>query len=85
MFLTDLENGYSAALEVAGETVELEAGVDAVQLPLGPFIARGTLEEWRAVVEREVVDIAPLEEMAEARASATWSRDRTQFPIMDSE
>lgn len=84
-FLADLENGYSAALGVAGESVELEAGVDSIELPLGPFIVRGTLEEWRAVVERELIDIAPLEEVPEPAPVATWPGERTPFPIIDSE
>jgi len=60
LFLSDLENGYSAALKIEGETAEVEAGLDEIELPLGPLLARGSLEEWRMVLDREYSELAPL-------------------------
>lgn len=84
-FLTDLENGYSAALTIEGEPIEIESGAEAVEFPFGPLLARGTLEEWRAVVDREVAEMTPSTERPELPAVALWSGPRTPFPIGDSE
>jgi hypothetical protein len=85
LFLTDLENGYPASLSVADESVELEGGADAVELPLGPLSAKGTLQEWRAIFERELQDMAPSDERPEVEVPAAWSGERIEFPIVDSE
>jgi hypothetical protein len=85
-FISDLENGYSAALTVGGETVELESGADEIELPLGPLVARGTLEEWRAVLDRELIELTPNADRPELPAEAApWSGERKAFPISDSE
>jgi hypothetical protein len=84
-FLNDLENGYSAALTVGGETVELESGSDAVELPLGPLTARGTLEEWKSVFERELTELSPSDDRPELPVATEWKGERRPFPIGDSE
>jgi len=84
-FLSDLENGYSAALTIGGESVELESGAEAVELPLGPLTARGTLEEWRSVLERELMELSPSEERPELPVPTPWQGERVPFPIGDSE
>jgi hypothetical protein len=84
-FLSDLENGYPASLTVGGESVELESGAEAVELPLGPLTARGTLEEWRSVLEREVTELSPSEERPEPPVATPWKGERVPFPIGDSD
>ena len=84
LFLSDLENGYSAALTVGDESIELEAGAEAIELPLGPLTARGTLEEWRAVLEREIAELTPASERPDIPSSG-WKGERVAFPISDSE
>ena len=84
-FLSDLENGYSASLTVGGESVELESGAEAVELPLGPLTARGTLEEWRSVLEREVAELSPADERPELPVATPWQGERIPFPIGDSD
>jgi hypothetical protein len=84
-FLGDLENGYSAALAIGGESVTLEAGADAVELPFGPLTARGTLDEWRSVLDRELTELSPLEERPEPPPETVWDAPRVPFPIADSE
>jgi hypothetical protein len=87
LFITDLENGFASALTIAGEGVDLDAGADGVELPVGPLLARGTLEEWRAVLEREVGEMAALEECPPAAPRATRGRKtsyRSPFSIPSS-
>lgn len=84
LFVSDLENGYSASLTIAGETVELESGAETVDLPIGPLLARGTLGEWREVLDRELAEVStPTEEPS--APSSPWAGDRVPFPIVDSE
>jgi hypothetical protein len=85
LFLTDLENGYSAALSIGHETVDLDGGADAVELPLGPLAVRGTLDEWRAILDRELNDIAPLGDRPSIAEVPGWEGERVDFPIVDSE
>src|SRR5205085_7078924 len=61
-FVTDIENGYTAGLSIGDDVVEIDAGAEAVEVPFGPFLARGTIEEWRNVLDRELHDLAPLSE-----------------------
>ena len=85
LVLGDLENGYSAALAVADESVELVAGADSVEIPLGPLLVRGTLDEWCDVIDREVSEIVPLESLPVVVGPESWSGERRPFPIVDSE
>jgi hypothetical protein len=85
LFLLDLDNGYAASISIGGELVELEGGADAIELPLGPLVARGTLAEWRAVLERERAEMASFEERPVVGAPPAWPGSRRPFPIVDSE
>jgi hypothetical protein len=85
LFINDLENGYSAAFGVDGDPIELESGVDAIELPVGPLLVTGTLEEWRTVLDREIQQIAPLEELPSVDSPAPWTGSRCRFPVLDSE
>jgi len=85
VFITDLENGFASALTIGGEGVDLDSGADAIEVPIGPLLARGTLEEWRSVFEREVGEMAPLEDCPAVAQSDTWQGPRVPFPILDSE
>lgn len=78
-------NGYSASLTIGGESIEVESGAEAIELPLGPLIARGTLEEWGSVIGREASEIAPTDELPNLPEPAAWSGTRRPFPIADSE
>jgi hypothetical protein len=84
-FITDIENGYTAGLSIGNDVVEIEPGAETVEVPFGPFLARGTIEEWRHVVDRELHDLSSLSERPDALAPTTWVRTRTPFPVVDSE
>jgi hypothetical protein len=85
LFITDLDNGFASALTIGGEGVDLDAGVDAIELPIGPLLARGTLEEWRSVLEREVGEMAPTGECPTVSPADAWQGPRLPFPVLDSE
>src|SRR5207245_1757189 len=81
-FFADIRDGYSASLAVDGEVVEVASGVDEINLPLGPLIARGSLDEWQSIVDRECTELAPLEECPVTSTGASWTGERTIFPVL---
>jgi hypothetical protein len=85
LFLSDLENGYSAAIPVDGELAQVDAGVDEIDLPLGPLLARGALDEWRGVLDREYAEIAARDDCPSVQLSPPWIGGRTPFPVADSQ
>jgi hypothetical protein len=84
LFIADLENGFASALTIGGEGVDLDSGAEAIELPVGPLLVRGTLAEWRDVLERELDEIAPADACPQVEPTA-WAGPRVEFPVLDSE
>jgi len=45
----------------------------------------GTVGEWRAVIERELEEMAPPEERPAVEEARGWEGERAPFPVVDSE
>lgn len=84
LFIADLENGFASALTIGAEGVDLDSGAEAIELPIGPLIVRGTLDDWRTVLEREFGEMAPADECPTVEV-APWQGLRVEFPVLDSE
>jgi hypothetical protein len=85
--LPDLEAALEAAFEgldsditVGGETAPVRMEDDEVQIPFGPFLVTGTVDEWRKVIDRERADSLPLSQ-SPATEAEPWQGDRLQFPV----
>ena len=52
-------DGLTAGLEIGEEDVSVEGGADSVEVPIGPFLVTGSLEDWLAMVERELTQLEP--------------------------
>jgi hypothetical protein len=83
----DLEAAFDAASEgldsdltIGGESTPVHIDDDGVQIPLGPFIATGTLDDWRNVLDRERADALPLSQCP-AVVTEPWLGERLQFPV----
>jgi hypothetical protein len=85
LFITDLENGFASGLTIGGEAVDLDPGAEAIELPVGPLLAQGTLNEWRAVLEREMAEMSPAGDRPELGETPVWEGTRLPFPVIDSE
>jgi hypothetical protein len=85
LFVTDLENGFASGITISGEAVELESGAEAIELPVGPLLVRGTIPEWRTVLDREIGDMAGPDERPPVEDDPSWERERMPFPVVDSE
>jgi hypothetical protein len=85
--IPDLESALGAASEgldsdltIGGESTPVHIDDDGVHIPLGPFIATGTLDDWRNVLDRERADALPLSQCP-ALATEPWTGERLQFPV----
>ncbi|MEV4179989.1 DUF262 domain-containing protein [Streptosporangium canum] len=72
--------GLDSDLEIAGETVPMRTESDTVTIPIGPFLASGTIDAWRKTLEREKADAQPLSRcpVIEPRP---WEGERILFPV----
>ena len=83
----DLESAFDAASDglasdvtIGGESVPVQVDNDGVQIPFGPFIVTGTVEEWRMTVARELAEALPLSQ-SPAVESLPWTGHQVQFPV----
>ena len=84
-FVADLQNGFGSGLTIDGEAVDLEPGSEAIELPVGPLLAQGSLTEWQAVLEREMQEMNPKDECPALGKGHEWKEARRPFPVVDSE
>lgn len=83
--LADLENGLASQIELAGEATTFSADAESVEIPIGPLLVTGSIEEWRMVMEREYVEAVIVDQLPSVESSAAWSGDRTHFSVVASE
>jgi hypothetical protein len=83
----DLESALEAASEglasdvtVCDETVPVTADDDEVQIPIGPFIVTGSLDDWLKVLDRERAEALPLSQCPTVETEP-WRGERVQFPV----
>jgi hypothetical protein len=90
--LADLEAALDAAasgldgdIQIGDQNVPVTLDGDDVQIPLGPFLVTGTVEEWRTNLERERDEgTLPLSQLPVVEAGA-WQGDLTLFPVANVE
>lgn len=80
----ELSDGLAASLDLGDETVDLDPNADRVEVPIGPLLVFGTLDEWNALVVRERAE--PTRD-APVRSSEPLPRvgDLRPFPVVDSD
>jgi hypothetical protein len=76
--------GLNAEVEAGGEIVAVQVAEDDIEIPLGPLLAVGTAQDWKAVLDRERADPRPLSECPVLRPAA-WAGERRRFPIASSD
>lgn len=82
--LNDLGDGLGGEIEVASEILAIDAETEVIEIPVGPLRVGGTIGEWRKVMEREIGDMSPADQMPPV-VTAEWDGPRIDFPILDSE
>jgi hypothetical protein len=82
-FLEDLSDGRSAGMIVGDELVITDPGDEVIEVPIGPLLLTGTVDDWIAVLKREIgepVGGAPPDAMLNE-----WQGERDEFPISEAE
>jgi hypothetical protein len=83
-FLSDIEDGLTAALSIGEEVVMLEGGQETLEVAIGPYLVTGRLDEWRAMVDREL-EQGTDGGTAPAVATGVWAGERVPIAVADSE
>lgn len=85
--LPDLESAIEAASEglasdvpVGGDPCPVTVDEDGAQIPIGPFLVTGTVDDWRALLVREQAETLPLSQCPVIDTSP-WTAGRLQFPV----
>jgi hypothetical protein len=82
--LTDAGNGLASSISIGEEVVEHGPDAAELQLPIGPFLVTGPIDDWRAVLERERKDIAIPDGGGPPEGEA-WEGGREPFAVLDSD
>lgn len=83
-FLTDLGDGLAASLAVGGDTATVAGGQETIEVPIGPFLVTGIIEDWRAMVVRELGQ--PMEPgVTPGPPSGPWTGERNPILVLDTQ
>ena len=64
--------------------ITVASAVEVVTVPFGPLEVTGTVAEWRTVLDRELADMKPADELAVSDGDA-WEGVRSDFHVLESE
>jgi hypothetical protein len=83
--LDDLADGVGTELVLGHESINLSADATEIALPMGPMIVTGALDEWRKVLEREIDDLLPADELPAVPEPPAWEGPRSPISVLDTE
>lgn len=83
--LDDLADGRGTELVFGARSIDLPADTTELVLPMGPVLLSGAPEEWRKVLERELDDLLPGDELPEVSTPPEWGGPRVALSILDSD
>ena len=72
--------GLDSDVEIGGESVPVHLDSDEVQVPFGPFLVTGTVEEWQNALDCERADAQPLSQCPNVPVQP-WEGERVPFPV----
>lgn len=83
--LEDLADGWGTELVLGGGSIDLAADISEIVLPMGPVLVSGSPEEWRKVIDRELGDLLPGDELPDIPSPAEWDGPRVPFSVLDAD
>lgn len=83
--LDDLADGVGTELIVGAESINLAANSTEIALPMGPVLVTGALDEWRKVLERELDDLLPADELPAVAEPPVWEGPRATLSVLDAD
>ena len=83
--LDDLRDGRGTGISLAHERVDIDGDAEMVEIPMGPFLVSGSIDEWQRMMDRELDDLQPLGELPDITEPGVWKGERQSFPVIESE
>lgn len=83
--LDDLADGIGTEIIIGRESVDLPAGTTDVTVPAGPALLVGDVSEWQKVLQRELEDVLPADQLLDVPEPAAWDGPRTTLQILDTD
>jgi hypothetical protein len=83
--LDDLADGVGSELIVGRESINLPADSTEIALPMGPALVTGGLDEWRKVLERELDNLLPADELPAVAEPPVWDGPRVNVWVLDTD
>lgn len=83
--LDDLADGRGTELVFGGSAFDLPAETTELVIPMGPVLVSGSLDEWRKVLDRELDDVLPADEVPHLDHPGDWDGARHPLSILDSD
>lgn len=83
--LDDLADGVGSELIVGRESINLPADSAEIALPMGPALVTGGLDEWRKVLERELDNLLPADELPAVPEPPVWDGPRVNVWVLDTD
>lgn len=83
--LDDLADGRGTELVFGGGSIDLPADTAEIVLPAGPVLVSGAPEEWRKVLDRELDDLLPGDEVPDEPAPPECQGTRIALSVLDTD
>jgi hypothetical protein len=83
--LDDLADGRGTELVFGGVPIDLPADTTEILLPMGPVVLGGAPDEWRKVIDRELGDLLPGDELPDIPAPTAWDGPRMARSVLDTD
>lgn len=83
--LNDLGDGRGSEIEIGGEMIEIPGDAEVIEIPIGPLLVTGTVDEWERILARELAEPSTADEVPTIRAMSLWEGPRIAFAVIDSD
>jgi hypothetical protein len=83
--LNDLVDGRGTEIAIGNDLVGVASDTELLALPLAPLLVTGSVDDWHRVVDREIAELLPADELPEPPAGRRWKGPLTEFAVLDSD
>ncbi len=70
--IEDVADGRGSAIVLGREEFGIEANAESVDLPMGPLVVTGAIDDWLKILDREFADIASADELPDVPEPEPW-------------
>jgi len=83
--LDDVDAGLGTEIIVDGVAVEIPPGIEVLEIPTGAVRLHGTIDEWREVLQRELTELRPFEDMPAAEPGVAFDGEPVPVHITETD